>query len=244
MTNPYMVMKKDDGTVAFLGQLKSLKLLKEATAAVKKSVKAKTKAKKAKAVKKKKVVPKPDPPRPSPFEMNDQVWVQRAVGDWAPAKITKLHKPEPTFKEWSYTVEGDHKLLNEGYISVEKDLIPASVFTLMANDVVKMKQAEIGTELNTQFDGNAIILGAYRQGQKKPWCFYVFPDPDLICHNITFKAKSAWYSEVEQQGRVQKVPSNRCRLRLIPISSAPQELLTYLGIYIYGRKWVRQLEGI
>jgi hypothetical protein len=32
-------------------------------------------------------------------------------------------------------------------------------------------------------------------------------------------------------------PVKEIDMKLLPISSAPQEILTYLGLHIYNRKW-------
>lgn len=193
--------------------------------------------KKKKTVKKKVKPKKPvEPVRESPFQVGDSVWASTMVGDWQKATIGTLSKPGPHSKQWSYTLTRDRG--GQMISAIETDLIPASVFALIATDAVRIKTAPWNQELNDQFGGKAMILAVYRQGQKRPWCYYIIPDPEMLWKVYAFKTKQYGYME-ERKEKLCVRPANKVGVRLLPVSAVPQEILTYLGLHVYNRQWLK-----
>jgi hypothetical protein len=193
---------------------------------------------KKKAKKKKKVVGT-TPLRPSPLKIGDKVWVE--IGDkWLLAEITLTRPPTRVKKEivWMYKVSITDDLFTED------ELIPDKIFTLNANDAVYMKEAEFAAALNKTFDEKVVILAVFRKGQKRPWAYYVIPNRDIYLkeQKHVFKPYGNGY-EQEYTDIVYIKPAEQMTLKLIPVSGAPQEILTYLGLHVYNRKWVR-LHGV
>jgi hypothetical protein len=228
MSNPLLLIKKmNDGAENFATAMSQFK----------KKPKAK-KAKKAKAVKKKKPAAKKkdkvvEPPRPSPFALHDEVWVNTGYNGWSKTKITKTIKPSGGAKQWTYEVG----LATVGHI-LERNLLPAKIFTMMATDAIRMKDADFTLSLNTTFEATARILAVYRHSQKRPWAYYVIPDPDVLYKDYKWVAKVYGYNQ-NMQDILYVRPVKDIDLKLMPVSSAPQEILTYLGLHIYNRKWRR-----
>lgn len=226
MAHPLLIMKKMTDEEGFIKAIGNLVKKKPA----KKKAKAKVKAKpKAKVKAKKKVEP---PVRTGPFEVGDKVWYLRAAA-WLPGTIKKCISPKILGKEeqaWAYEIEE-----TSGQVT-EDDILPAGIFMLLATDVVRMREAPFASPLNAVFDENVFILGAYRKGQQRPWAYYVFPDLEEI------KKEEVWFytdygSKYDNHGVLYVRPAKDISMRLKPISSAPQEILTYLGLHVYNRKW-------
>jgi hypothetical protein len=237
MSYPLLSMKKikemNDGAQAFYDSMEKFKKPKKKILKAKiktKPLKIKTKKKPAK----KKDKPIADPPRPSPFSVGEEVWVLRSR-EYVKATILKCIKPGDGFKEWHYVSD------KEAYEVPESSLYPAKIFTLIANDVSKMKTSSLASELNNTFDAKAIILEVYRTGQKKPWAYYVIPDPELLYKYVTWKYSQFGFDS-DYSAYLYVRPTKNISLRLTPISSAPQEILTYLGLHIYNRKWIKDKE--
>jgi hypothetical protein len=198
--------------------------------------KSKTKKVKAKAKKKatKKVAKKeaPEVVRPSPFEKGDEVWFNRGNMGWQKTKITKCNKPERYRKEWRYDI-----MIGTTLVQLDEDqLLPAKIFTLMATDVIRLKDATFTTVLNDTFDEEIRILAAYRAGHSRPWAYYVIPDETVLYKTVKWTYKQYSYQQ-NGEAVVYVRPVKDIKLQLTPISSAPQEILTYLGNRIYNRKW-------
>lgn len=200
----------------------------------------KKKTKKTKKVPIKKAVKKQAVPvRPSPFEIGDRIWTPVTGEQTCPGVIKKKIAPSKSQGGlvWKYHVLNDGMEASDLRCYEESELFPAAIFTLIATDAVRMKRAIFEDKLNAVFEAQAIILAVYRQGQKKPWAYYVIPDESLLFVNKV--TKGFW--GVDHIVKLQKTLASKVFLRLIPVSSAPQEILTYLGLYVYNRKWVRIL---
>lgn len=192
--------------------------------------------KKTPAKKKVKAKAKPKVVRPSPFKVGDEVWYEKGYS-WIKGKIIKCIKPSASENAWSYSFDKDDSFTAH----TEDKVLPASMFNLMAADAVRMKWAEFYSVLNQTFDANARILAVYRQGQKKPWAYYVIPDWDSIIKLESWTYKSYGYDS-KHSAFLHIQPAAQIELKFMPISSAPQEILTYLGLHIYNRKWKREVE--
>lgn len=192
-----------------------------------KTMKKTKKATKKKAVAKKKSVKK-TPTRPSPFKLGDLVWVQYG-STLTLETIMKCSPPNKTEGrlEWHYNTTG-HKGVEE------TDLYPIHIFTFMPTDVHHMNKVDIGRYLNQLFDADAVIFEVFRKGQRRPFCYYVIPSEKIYIKTITGVDKYGYELEVQ----VYACTSENLPLKLMPISSAPQEILTYLGVHIYGRRWI------
>jgi hypothetical protein len=197
--------------------------------------KKKVKAKKKVSTKKAKVKKgKEEIVRVSPFNKGDLVWVNRGMS-FSKSTITKCIKPGKSERAWSYITE--FGTIEEGY------LYPASIFSMMATDANRMKVASMNDSLNNTFDGTAIILEIYRVGQKRPWAYYVIPDPAVIQKTINWNIKSSVYGYAQNKSATIYIkPVSEITLKLIPISSSAHEILTYLGLHIYNRKWLKTNE--
>ena len=196
---------------------------------------------KKKPVKKtaKKKIKKPDlPGRPSPFKIGDEVWYG-AGWEFKKGVIHKHTPPRKSYGElvWSYGFKDQ-----DNATFAEENLYPAKIFTLIATDATKMKRAPFQDEMNKLFGADSIVLQVFRDKQKRPWAYYVIPDKNLIFEekkHTHYPYGPANGYKTEDTSTLQKVPADKVELRLMPISSAPQEILTYLGVHVYGRKWVR-----
>jgi len=229
MAKPILMLKGADIFV------KSLKKLNKKPA--KKVVKPKIKAKK-----KVKVVV---PVRPSPFEVGDLVWYTNSSRVLVRGFILKCEAPLKTHNEieWMYSIGSkDHV---DALKIDESDIYLDSMFTLNATDAVKMRISELTSTLNSLFGANACIFEVYRQGQKRPWTYYVLPDKDLLFKSVVYEQKP--YGASTYTNTVTSIvyikPPKHLAIRLRPVSSAPQEILTYLGLHIYNRKWKSAMEG-
>lgn len=196
------------------------------------------KSKKKKTVKKvvKKKKKKVEPPvRQSPFEVGDKIWVY-TNDKWVLTTVTLKRPPDSKKGEicWVYNTSD----VTNGDITEER-ILPDKIFTLNANDAIMMKEAEFAEALNRTFDEKIFILAVYRKGQKRPWAYYIIPDRKLIWKEQKYIHKPYPYYEVDQIATIYAKPAANMTLHLMPISSAPQEILTYLGLHIYNRKWVR-----
>jgi len=195
--------------------------------------------KKKKVTKKKKEKPKEEPERASPFKIGDVVWAESG-GDWRKYTVAGCRKPEKNCKDWTYTLKSD----TESTIFLnECDMIPAQVFTLIATDAIKMKEPAMTSTLNYQFDGKAKIFAVYRKGQKRPWCYYVIPDTEKVWKVFKWKGKGYYGAVEDREATLQAHASAHQMLRLIPIASAPSEILTYLGLKVYNRQYKRDDNG-
>jgi hypothetical protein len=196
------------------------------------------KSAKKKVVKEKVIKPPPPPVRESPFKLHDVVW--RPKGnypgvEWIKGKILKCQRPTKEDKRWNYTFE-------DGNDFEESQLFPLSIFHMIATDAVKLRKAPFETELNNVFDGTANIFAVYRTGQKRPWAYYVFPKGYLN----TLCKQAEWTNPVyggAERGYVHLVPAEKLELKLLPISSHPREILTYLGLHVYSRLWMKQVNN-
>lgn len=191
----------------------------------------KTKAKKKiKKKVKKKVVP--IPVRESPFVIGDQVWVSDGMV-YSSATITGCKKPTGGDQVWDYD-------LSDGAHYREYSLLPAKLFHLNATDANRIKIAPFQDKLNDSFGGEAMIFQVFRKGQKRPWCYYVLPDGfSRIFHTIKWKEKNYYSSNTEREGVAHCTTAAKLNIRLLPISSAPREILTYLGLHVYSRLWTK-----
>jgi len=226
MSHPLLVIKKlNDGTENFITSMAQFKKKPKA----KKKVKAKVKAKKP-AAKKEKVI---DPPRLSPFTKGDEVWVNRGHLGHIKSKITKCIRPTGGDRVWRYETE------LVGMQVEESLLLPSQIFTMIATDVVRLREAEFTDVLNNTFEAETRILGVYRLNQKKPWAYYVIPDPEVLYKSTHWVSKQYVYNQ-PMEAILYVRPTKDIDLKLIPVSSAPQEILTYLGLHIYNRKWKRE----
>ncbi len=193
-----------------------------------------TKPKKAavKKAKAKKVKPVIDI-RHSPFKVGDDIWYERTTDTWIKGVITKCVKPDliEGYKHWSYEINKDES----NHIYEECQIFPASIFKLIAIDVTRLRKAEFTDSLNAAFDAEALILAAYRVGQKRPWCYYVIPDLDSIMKVEHWKVNK-WGGDYGYSKRLYQYPVEHLK-GYFPVSSAPQEILTYLGLHLYNRKW-------
>jgi len=192
-----------------------------------------------KKVAKKKEKPKEEPERPSPFKPGDEVWVE-CGSEWKKFKVVKCGKPQKGSKDWTYDLKNER---DEVRSSNECEMIPAQVFTLIATDAVKMKEPGWTAALNDQFDGKAKIFAVYRKGQKRPWCYYVIPDPEKVWKEYKWKGKNYYGATEDMTATLQVHSSSHQMLRLIPIASAPSEILSYLGLKVYNRQYKRDDNG-
>lgn len=228
-------VKKHPVPIKFEDAIK--KMVKQVVVAGKTKKKVKgTVIKKKKA--KKKIEPT-SPLRPNPLKLGDKVWTNNDYGDkYSLQEIVKCTPPRRTYGEylWTYNTK-------DGSVGTEESFIPDKFFTLNANDVSHLKKAEFEDALNKTFDEKVLILAVYRKGQKRPWAYYVIPDKSLIWKEITHEywpyGQSVGYNSQTKVSTVFIKPIEQMTLRLIPISGAPQEILTYLGLHVYNRKWVR-----
>jgi len=188
---------------------------------------------KKKVVKKKVVKPPPSPVRESPFKLSDVVWRPKGSYlnlDWVKGKIIKCAHPTKDDKRWNYTFE-------DGTEFEEAEIFPLNVFHMIATDAVRLHKACFETELNAAFDGTANIFAVYRGGQKRPWAYYVFPKGYLA----TLCKQEEWTGAYgAEKGHLHPVPAEKLELRLLPISSHPREILTYLGLHVYSRMWMKK----
>ncbi len=194
--------------------------------AKKKPKKGKSQAKLKSKLKKKRNLP---PPRPSPLELGARVWFY-TNNAFHLGTISACHKPVGVYdKEWKYAITGDNT--SRSVPSLEEcKIIPIKVFHMIANDAVRIELAPFYGQLNTQFDEQAVVIyQVLRKGQRRPWCYYVLPTSDLIWKKHTWKGQYGY----DQSG----VLLNEHVPQLKPVSAAPQEILTYLGLHIYNRKW-------
>ncbi len=207
-----------------------------------KKISLKKTAKGKKATKKiKKKVKKPEPEvRESPFKVGDPVWACNYGDEWRKGKVVKHTKPGKDEKDWKYEIEVEK---GSNFTATEANIIPAQVLTLIATDALKLKEVSWANELNKQFDGKAKIFAVYRAGQRRPWCYYVIPDPGRVWTEVKFKVKSYYGGNEDQTAIVQTHKSSHQMLRLIPISSAPSEILSYLGLKVYNRQYNRDEDG-
>lgn len=235
MAYPLLVIKKDDiedGVNNFITAVTAANKKKKKKVKVVKAVK-----KPAKKVKKAKKVKPVEPVRPSPFKVGDEVWVNRG-NEYVKGKITKCIPPRKTYKQIHWRYSTTEKMTDE---YDECQVFPVSIFGMIATDATKMKVSPIGDTLNKIFDADVVILAVYRQGQKRPWCYYVLPDNSTLFHVKKHKSNPYGYSSyiIDTETKIYKVPAEAVKVRLLPISSAPQEILTYLGVHIYSRKWIK-----
>lgn len=195
--------------------------------------------KKAKKTTKKKVVKKavkpPAPPvRLSPFKLGDEVWRPKgnyANSDWVKGKILKCSEPKKE-EPWTYS-------FTDGNEFDEGDLISQKVFHMIATDAIRLKTASFVDSLNNVFDGKASAFGVYRSGQKRPWAYYVFPGgwQETLCKYTTWTDSTYGGQET---AHLWKTTAEECNVKLLPISSHPREILTYLGIHVYSRLWMKK----
>lgn len=228
---PLLMGKIKDGLVSFTSSLALLSKPVKVTIKPKK-----TKAKAKPKAKKKKVEPTEPPKRKTPFIMNELIWAR--YGDsYYPGVIKNCLGPKLKYAQgWTYVLETKAKQLQGEHVP-EENIIPGRVFKLIATDAVKIKEAPFQDALNTAFNANAQILAVYRQGQKRPWCYYIFPEQGMLTHTIQFKGKDSWGNSITDESVVQKKSSEELKLQLLPVAGAPQEILSYLGIHVYGRRW-------
>lgn len=224
MANPLLVINHKDNINNFVGTLATLKKKVKGKKAKKVVTKKKTKTKKEIKI---------EPVRESPFSKGDSVWLVRSGGSWVKTTISKCVKPDEYNKEWTY-ITSEHGTWGE------TSFYPVSIFSMMASDANRIKEANFSEALNYTFDGNAVILEVYRTGQKRPWAYYVIPDRSVLHKKIEWKGKSNPYGYSDHRNAIiYTKPVKEISLRLTPISSAPQEILTYLGLHIYNRKWLK-----
>ena len=225
MSKPFFVIKTDWAS-QFSSSLDKLK---------KKKTKAKKKIKAKKSQPAIKKVKKPvEPTRVSPLCVGDEVWLHFG-STYNKTTITECIRPTKSDgnKEWFYkTALSKHTIQNE------QSLIPAKLFSMMATDAVKMKQAGFNEALNNTFDSEALILEVYRSGQKRPWAYYVIPDKTIIWKEQTWNHK-LYGENYPVSGTLFVKPAKELTMTFLPISSAPQEILTYLGLNIYNKQWSR-----
>lgn len=189
----------------------------------------KVKPKKKKAKKKVKAVV---PTRPAPFEIGDEVWAESPTGkDWGLTTIVKRRRASKISEEWVFSTAKDNE-------HTESQLLPIKVFRMIANDAVRLKRAPFEDELNKAFGGEAIILGVIRQGQKRPWAYYVIPEPAKIWSIYKTTTEGAWGLKQDHEAKLYICPAKKLQLQLLPISTVAKEILTYLGLHIYTRRWV------
>jgi hypothetical protein len=187
-----------------------------------------------KKVAKKKVVKPVEPVRPSPFKVGDIVWRPKGCylnNTWVKDKITKSGHLTTGDKRWNYTFKDTADFH-------EDELLPESVFHMIATDVSRLVKADFEHVLNVAFDGKASIFAVYRFKQKRPWAYYVFPNGylDTLCKKETWKDK--YYGGITT-GHLWITPAAELQLKLLPISSHPREILTYLGCHVYTRLWMK-----
>lgn len=191
------------------------------------------KAKKTKKTVKKKIKKKaiPIPVRESPFVIGDQVWVSDGIS-YSSATITGCKKPTGGDQVWNYDA-------SDGIHYREDHVLPAKLFHLNATDANRIKIASFQDKLNESFGGEAMIFQVFRKGQKRPWCYYVLPDGfSRIFHSIKWKQENSYYSsDTEREEIVHRTTAIKLNMRFLPISAAPREILTYLGLHVYSRLW-------
>jgi len=186
---------------------------------------------------KKKAANKPGKKRESPFERGEKVWVKNGE-TMSLCNINTTHS-QHRGKVWCYSVIPE---LKDGQIQAdcryEEDMIyPAHIFKMIATDAYRMKLMEWVEVLNNQFDGKAVVWGVFRIGRnKRPWCYYVFPDGNAqLTHRITYKNTYGY----NDSSVVHNVPAKYAKVSYMPISGTPKEILSYLGVHVYGRRWMQ-----
>jgi hypothetical protein len=191
-----------------------------------------TKKKKKKVVKKVKVIKPALPVRESPFELKDEV-IYFDGRRWFPGVITLKDPPNKTNQPyWVYRFNKQF-----GALAPEGNILPLKIFHLLATDVDRFDTPEWCEALVNHFNSPALILAAYRKGQKRPWAYYVIPDKNEITKVKDYTTKGSWGNSVKAQVNIQIKPANQLNLSLIPISSAPREILTYLGQRLFNGLW-------
>lgn len=235
MSHPLLMIKPkeilDGGMFNFVSEMEKLKKkIKAKKAKLKKATKKPVASKKK--VKKIKVKLPVEPVRSSPFSIGDEVWLRRSTDTWVKTKIMGCIKPPVGQKTWRYRTAAEETW-------DESDFLPVSIFSLMATDAVRMKTAVFTKSLNDTFDADVLILAVYRTGQKKPWAYYVIPDT-CVLYTLVKWTKKNYYGVEDHSAKLYIGPVKQLNVKFTPVSSAPQEILTYLGLHVYNRQWTKE----